>query len=1694
VTLNLIDMKTTIRVRQAILALFVLAVAVSSFAQDGFPPPPPPPIFPGTILDAWELSDSNFLSYFRYAPVLVTNAGLAESWNEYSLQIDITNAAWLTYAVVEPDGKTNLDFLRGSVSLWFAPDWGSGNGIGNWGTLLEAGTWDVDLLTASGAWGLYISPNGSTIYFSVQTNGFGANLLSAPISWNSGEWHAVDLTYTSTNSALYLDGVLAATGSGVAVSPGTNATTFSIGSDGNAGGTGLLQARGAFADLATYNYPLGADAISNNYVLNSEFVYPLPSSGGFSADFSGPPPIPGGGTPEGGSGGGGSGYTPPTYPTNGFWLELLALGTNAYNTNPLATTIIVHGTENDATNEPIYQLWFTTNLAPPIAWMVEQTFLGMTNTNFTVLTVLMSNRPTLFFEAVNLGIDPTDSGLPVWYLLQNGLDPTSFYTGTNLVSNPYLQPAGDGWTYQALFNSGMSPNVLHAPPAPSGFTVKLMTNGLVQASWPPAPDCPANGAGAVTGYTISVDNYWNSTFGRNVTSCSFNAASNWTEIYTSTTDPSDISVTPGNCYALQVNYANTNSLWTDCATAQNNECPITAAFVRGSGGKINMAVSAIPSGVNAIRVFGWTDWTGGVSQYYGTNDLYEPPDFFFDVPTNAFANGIYILSDSQAPLYCDYQFLACALANDGSLGPVSPAYFPWSTMANIPFIDGTLQLHQNVSFLLQSALTDNSVNYGPQAPYGSVFDTYGETNYAYSGFHYDLTWPDQDWPLVLGNDVLLDEFRPFEDNSFFTNYVYRPGALNPDGSLASGAYTPNEEVLNLMNCPNNPESVAFDAYDYVLAGNTNPPAPALTNWQGCVVPSEPSYSVFLWELGMYSSGDHLGMSNGVPNLFGLDFQSAVVAYGSSNGVVVKNCLAGSYITNTQSQYSLQIYPATAAPVLQTVGFYFARPDFSQVGPPTTDPLPGNPSFMTTNTTSPLMIATVGQSFAISAWAKQAILNGSNTNAFGYLEQYFDKAYLADTNGNPTTTQTGILSEYGEFFPTEPGTVFLTTRSNAYSPPGTNTIQVIGLFTDANHDGTIDTRFSGPDFTSPTRPFRFWVNDDNDSGDTGGDDIPGEPAADGKIPNGASGQINGTRDLVDFFPVFVDIQNVLLATPTNERGNYQFVLSQADGAINFAYATTTTLSTNNPLHYLTDTNTAFSLSNAPVTQITSNGVPLSYAFLSQLSVSGQNVLVPSGSGIILCEASAPTSNPLVLSVLDANSNVLAQANLYLNVTGVEQMFRHKNLTRATYPNRPDGPPDRLTDSDVPNEPDTTDKNFVFVHGYNVNASDARGWEAEIFKRMYWSGSHAKFYGVTWFAYDGQCSAGPIRFTPNLQTNIVHAFETAPQLSAFLNGLSGTNVLAAHSLGNMTVLSALNDCGNTNISAFFMMDAAFAIEAIDGSAGVNTNMIHPDWAEYTNTLWASYWHQLFTNDYRTSLTWNNRLANFQTAEVYNFYSSGEEVLRMYPGMPPNAAIATAEQIGFAAQGQGAFAAFVIHSLWPDLSGKPVGDFTWVWQEKMKGRCDHDFLLGSSHNGWGFNNADPSYSWYTNDPEEGGLVLVRLSPPLAAALPASQLQTNAFFDMSAFTTLFGSGGSAYAQTYSNSIISSGIPALTLPVGANVVNILGAANNFNMQTSFENAWPLERMQTSETNNWHHSDMHEVAYTYTYKLFQQMVTTGNLK
>jgi hypothetical protein len=219
-----------------------------------------------TPLDSWSFADStNWTSDKGYAPVSFTNLDFSYLGDGASLVVNSTNLAWLQFNVYENDGNSNLTVDSGSVTFWFAPSsWSStnagGTGPGEWGRLFEVGSYTPG--SSYGLWSIYVDDVGQNLYFSAQTNDLSSSLttyLSFPISWTTNYFHFIALTYSPTNTALYLDGVLATNGPGVTVYPGPDVLTngFFIGAD----ETGLYQANGLFNNLVTYAVPLDADTI-----------------------------------------------------------------------------------------------------------------------------------------------------------------------------------------------------------------------------------------------------------------------------------------------------------------------------------------------------------------------------------------------------------------------------------------------------------------------------------------------------------------------------------------------------------------------------------------------------------------------------------------------------------------------------------------------------------------------------------------------------------------------------------------------------------------------------------------------------------------------------------------------------------------------------------------------------------------------------------------------------------------------------------------------------------------------------------------------------------------------------------------------------------------------------------------------------------------------------------------------------------------------------------------------------------------------------------------------------------------------------------------------------------------------------------------------------------------------------------------
>ena len=1393
---------------------------------------PMPPIPQGQVLNFWPFDETNLLSGWGFGPKAATNLTLVPSWNNYSLQMDDTNPCVLIYDVVDTNSegvaKTNITFTKGSVELWFSSDWNSGDDLGSWGTLLEAGNWDTNLTTNSSAWGLYFSPDSSSINFSIENGGIATNYLSAPISWNAGDWHYVVLTYdaTNTNVSLYLEGELVTS---VAVSltnlpsPEVLSNGFAIGSDGN--GSGMRQMRGQVADLWTYNYALDADTISNYYAfMAADEVYPLPAigfspGGGFGPTDDSPNP--------GGGGGGFATNSDFTFDTSGLWLQAI-LGTNSYTTNGNSSNVTV--VLNNTIADIEYELFSATNISSNTTWTLEQTVIGSELTNFTITTVVMAGRSNLFFKALASTLDSNGEGLPDWWQLK--------YFG-HLGIDPYGDPMGDGWSNLQKYENGINPNVFYTPPMPTGVVATIKTNGNVTISWNPAANLPTNGAGAVTGYTISFD-FTNFTVAANQTNLTINDDA---DVLAYLSDTFNYPL-PG--YSVQVNYARANSSWTLDSYPFNPQLAMEAYTVRGANGKLNLVVSTIPAGVQAIRVFVNTDNTTGAAVYprgpYAQvfhHLATEPGSYSFDLPTSSFSNGVYVIPDSLLPLYGVYQFQTCAIGGDGTIGPPPPDLqfvVENPVQFNIPFLDGRAQIKQNLAFWLQTASKSGQFNFTVDYVDGSDGLTSTRIppgNAAYAGFH--TSYFESSYGIVSTN-VGIGEFQPLEDNYGLHNFLFDVGDLKPSGFLGTGVYFDPFADSGTYNHLSNNAEYMFDTFGFVSATNTTPPSPVLSGWQWTYYPNPLGLSDIGISENVTVSPPQFLLPSGQTNFFGLAYQSAERAY-STNGVSHLETLypGGSLSDHTNNYY---FYPAVAAADLETVGYYFARPSI--------DPLPDDPAFVATDTTAPLMIASLAQPFAITAWAKQAILNGDPTK-FAYPEQYFDKAYAVDTNGVVTANATGILSPYGEFFPIEPGPTALVTMPDIDTGlRATNIIQVISLNVDANHDGTMDTSFTGPDFASPARPFVFWANSnydrnvlDSDGANFYDDDVlvAGDYYTNSPTPDcnflDASGHrvIPCERDLQDFTRLWISgvNSNLLAGLPSGST----VTLSWADIWDGFEYT-----QSGNPsidlfvaadpdggIGYLTNGLTgAIQAENTSCPYVGRIG-PGRSVQLNSSQFAGNWA----GNHFIWCGVSNG-SGALNLTIADGGGNPLAQATIYIQIEDIKQMY--ERWTVGDNPNNAPTNVAQIAQNDLAagetafqysEASDTNTPYILYVHGWNMQLWEKDRFAESAFKRLYWQGYQGRFGLFRWPTDSGFAGAWTQLLTSPSEKDNYDSSENQAWLSAtgLLNTLKSLNeeypgrvYMLAHSMGNVVAGEALRLSGTAHVvNTYVASQAAITAHTYD-----------------------------------------------------------------------------------------------------------------------------------------------------------------------------------------------------------------------------------------------------------------------------------------
>ena len=584
--------------------------------------------------------------------------------------------------------------------------------------------------------------------------------------------------------------------------------------------------------------------------------------------------------------------------------------------------------------------------------------------------------------------------------------------------------------------------------------------------------------------------------------------------------------------------------------------------------------------------------------------------------------------------------------------------------------------------------------------------------------------------------------------------------------------------------------------------------------------------------------------------------------------------------------------------------------------------------------------------------------------------------------------------------------------------------------DITRDGSIDEDDSAA--WHDGRTFYYWVNEDTIYGDY---IIPGGEYT---TPNSSDLVVNGTFDLVNFFPIALDLTAFTAAWQGRVAYRLRTNWYNPD-SFNFCFADVPWSKAGSIQTTNVTTTTGHALSAAPLTALPVAGYTLPYSDITAFS---------GNSGLLICEAKSSSS--LRIDIKDGDT-VLYTYSAPITLLPVKQMYSWFNfrplsgefLGRETQFHSLEG--------------EEYVKSLIFLHGANVKTDEAEVWGDVLFKRLWLSGSRARFYNVDWRSDIG----GPA----NYQENASNAFVVASQIAGTIQAIPGEKVIMAHSLGNMVVSSMIQDYG-LQVSKYLMCNSAVPAEAYDTTLSPTNVLVHKAWNEYPRKSFANEWYRLFEDDVgdeRQLLTWGGRFSSVASLAV-NFYSTGDHVLEL-------------EQNNNVWATDG-------YENWD----QKFEHYSWHKQEIWKGRAGILFNMGTTDwAGWsirenmlGYNTIQPTNAWLMSGAELKTNTVFKLQP--------ENMNTNSI-----------------PLLLRGALLAKGISSRTPASGATKwgpLSMNDSMYNLNSINTTQNGMSRPNGWISRPNGlfgswgdrWLHSDMKDMAYFYVFKFFEKIKEEGELE
>lgn len=557
-------------------------------------------------------------------------------------------------------------------------------------------------------------------------------------------------------------------------------------------------------------------------------------------------------------------------------------------------------------------------------------------------------------------------------------------------------------------------------------------------------------------------------------------------------------------------------------------------------------------------------------------------------------------------------------------------------------------------------------------------------------------------------------------------------------------------------------------------------------------------------------GNESGMVNGQAVAFDpVDLNEAGIVVGSAGADMIVNSSQGPQITIS-----------SASPL--------AINDHTRLAPspqpfPATSPLP-------TPIPAPQILAWAGNALVI--WERQD--DGQTWHPFG-LEEMIPSMdgweYLEPNDINDTGTIVGRAWYTDRSIPGAQG------ESHGFM------LVPVELMVDGNRDGEMsfdDPAVHEADQTSEEKPYRFWVNDDDD-GILDGEEI------EGGSPDYSDIYLKSMRDLEDVARLWITFKGMTEAIKSGDvtvqlewksmDGGTSWPSDAGDPAINVFKA----VETDGSNKYLSDEAVAKS-------QVSYGNTPGEYSISLGRVGRGRPLVLPTSlfatlietapNKFFLFEGAGAGKGQLVLTLRKGGQEIGEYPPLYLDLKNVRQMYERGKITldasEIPDPWDNDNPPPLMWVWDPWNwppdiDPNVKDKTIAYVHGWRMTYGEYLLWADATFKRLWHLGFKGRFYSFRWPTYHGDNNgpnpadmykSGGTTYNPSEY----RAWLSGPALANFVNSLPGSQkYIIAHSMGNVAAGSALR--AGMQITRYAMCNAAVAAMAFDQNI-VDFNYETPD----------------------------------------------------------------------------------------------------------------------------------------------------------------------------------------------------------------------------------------------------------------------------